>query len=130
MKRPTFEELVAAVERVCGFHHGRLIGAGRHAQLVTARGLLFSLAHRYAAMSWPEIAAAAGKRSHSGVLETAQRFRRRPRGQAYELELAAVQELFGLDELAATRVIERHEGGERRHPPLIPLTWKGGADGR
>jgi chromosomal replication initiator protein len=75
-KMVKFETIVDAVAGQMGLSIGQLMGRGRHRVLVLARALVIHLARQMTSMSYPEIAAAMGRRNHSTVITAAQRMER------------------------------------------------------
>ncbi len=68
-------EIVAAVCEITGVEREDLVGPGRHRRVVTARGLAAHLARELTTLSYPEIAQALGRSTHSTVHAAAGRFR-------------------------------------------------------
>ena len=68
-------EIVAAVCETTGVEREDLVGPGRHRKVVTARGLAAHLARELTTLSYPEIAKALGRSTHSTVHAAAGRFR-------------------------------------------------------
>ena len=68
-------EIIAAVCMETGLETTELLGAGRHRRVATARGLAALLARELTTCSFPEIAAALGRSSHSAVHAAATRYR-------------------------------------------------------
>lgn len=68
-------EIIAAVCATTGIEREDLVGHGRHRRSVIARGLATHLARELTTMSFPEIAQALGRSTHSTVHAAAARFR-------------------------------------------------------
>ncbi|MSR28216.1 MAG: AAA family ATPase [Phycisphaerales bacterium] len=68
-------EIMDAVCATTGVEREDLVGPGRHRRVVTARGLAAHLAREMTTHSFPEIAAALGRSTHSTVHAAAARFR-------------------------------------------------------
>lgn len=68
-------DIVAGVCEVTGVEQVDLVGSGRHRRVVTARGLVAHLARELTTLSFPEIATALGRSTHSTVHAAAARFR-------------------------------------------------------
>jgi len=68
-------EIIAAVCVETGLETSELLGAGRHRRVATARGLAALLARELTTCSFPEIAAALGRSSHSAVHAAATKYR-------------------------------------------------------
>lgn len=68
-------EILQAVCTTTGIDREDLVGAGRHRKVVTARGMAAHLARELTTLSFPEIASALGRSSHSTVHAAAARFR-------------------------------------------------------
>ncbi len=92
-------EIVQAVCTVMGIEREELLGGGRHRRLVSARGLASHLARSMTTLSYPEIARALGRSSHSTVHAAALRFASMAGGG----ELLATR----LDTLTVAEAIER-----------------------
>lgn len=92
-------EILQAVCTTTGVERDDLVGAGRHRRVVTARGLAAHLAREMTTLSFPEIASALGRSSHSTIHAAAARFR----------ELVARSELLATrnDHVTAADLIER-----------------------
>lgn len=74
----------ALVDAVCArlvVNRAQLLGSGRHRRVVAARGLVAYLARELTTMSYPEIAAALGRKHHSTVHTAAGRIARQLREQ-------------------------------------------------
>ncbi len=67
-------EIVQAVCTVLGVEREDLLGASRHRRIVCARGLTSHLAREMTTLSFPEIARALGRSSHSTIHAAATRF--------------------------------------------------------
>lgn len=68
-------EILHAVCTTTGVERDDLVGVGRHRRIVTARGLAAHLAREMTTLSFPEIAKALGRSSHSTVHAAASRYR-------------------------------------------------------
>ncbi len=68
-------EIVTAVCAETGLETSELLGAGRHRRVATARGLAALLARELTTCSFPEIATALGRSSHSAVHAASTKFR-------------------------------------------------------
>lgn len=68
-------EILQAVCATTGVEREDLVGPGRHRRVVTARGLAAHLAREMTTLSFPEIASALGRSSHSTIHAAAARFR-------------------------------------------------------
>ena len=68
-------EIIAAVCTETGLESSELLGAGRHRRVATARGLAALLARELTTCSFPEIAAALGRSSHSAVHAAVTKYR-------------------------------------------------------
>ncbi|MDA1261819.1 MAG: DnaA/Hda family protein [Planctomycetota bacterium] len=68
-------EILQAVCTTTGIEREDLVGIGRHRKVVTARGLAAHLAREMTTLSFPEIATALGRSSHSTIHAAAARFR-------------------------------------------------------
>lgn len=68
-------EIIAAVCAETGLESSELRGAGRHRRVATARGLAALLARELTTCSFPEIAAALGRSSHSAVHAAVTKYR-------------------------------------------------------
>ena len=75
-----FDNILAAVVDVTGVPREALLGRGRQKPLVLARSLLIHIARELTAMSYPELATAMGKRTHSTVITADQRMHAQLRG--------------------------------------------------
>jgi chromosomal replication initiator protein len=64
-----------AVCTTTGIEREDLVGGGRHRRVVTARGLAAHLAREMTTLSFPEIATALGRSSHSTIHAAAARYR-------------------------------------------------------
>ena len=73
---PRFDAILDAVIEVTGVTREAILGRGRQAQVVLARSLLIYITRALTAMSYPELAAAMGKRNHSTVITADQRMHR------------------------------------------------------
>ena len=71
-----FEDILAAVIGVTGVAREAILGRGRQQQVVLARSLLIHIARKLTSLSYPELAAAMGKRNHSTVITADQRMHR------------------------------------------------------
>ncbi len=67
-------EIIQAVCAVLGIEREDLLGVGRHRRVVCARGLASHLAREMTTLSFPEIARALGRSSHSTIHAAATRF--------------------------------------------------------
>ncbi len=67
-------EIVQAVCTIMGLERDELLGVGRHRRVVSARGLAAHLAREMTTLSFPEIARALGRSSHSTVHAATTRF--------------------------------------------------------
>ncbi|MSR68808.1 MAG: AAA family ATPase [Phycisphaerales bacterium] len=67
-------EIVQAVCAIMGVEREELLGAGRHRRVVCARGLAAHLAREMTTLSFPEIARALGRSSHSTIHAATARF--------------------------------------------------------
>ena len=68
-------EILQAVCTTTGVEREDLVGIGRHRRVVTARGLAAHLAREMTTLSFPEIATALGRSSHSTIHAAAARYR-------------------------------------------------------
>ncbi len=68
-------EILQAVCVTTGVERDDLVGIGRHRRVVTARGLAAHLAREMTTLSFPEIATALGRSSHSTIHAAAARYR-------------------------------------------------------
>lgn len=68
-------EILQAVCTTTGIEREDLVGIGRHRRVVTARGLAAHLAREMTTLSFPEIATALGRSSHSTIHAAAARYR-------------------------------------------------------
>lgn len=76
-RRPIRAELIVDVIcRELGIDRAEILGPGRHKRLVLARSLAAYLARELTTQSYPEIARALGRPSHSSVITACQRFTR------------------------------------------------------
>ncbi|MFW5682775.1 MAG: DnaA ATPase domain-containing protein, partial [Phycisphaeraceae bacterium] len=75
-----FDNILAAVIDVTGVPREALLGRGRQKPLVLARSLLIHITRELTAMSYPELATAMGKRTHSTVITADQRMHAQLRG--------------------------------------------------
>ena len=73
--RPTFDRILDGVSSLSGCDPTDICGSTRTPYLVEARSLVAYLCHRYAEMSFPQIAAAMGKPHHTTVLTGSHRTR-------------------------------------------------------
>lgn len=74
LRRPVrFQSIMNAVTRLHGLTAQQVLGRSRHRAVVVARSLLIHLARRLTSMSYPEIAAAMGRRNHSTIITAAKR---------------------------------------------------------
>ena len=71
-----FETIRDAVCQEMGVSAQSIAGANRHRTVVLARAAMITLVRDLTSMSYPEIAAAMGKRNHSTVITAAQRMQR------------------------------------------------------
>jgi chromosomal replication initiation ATPase DnaA len=71
--RPTFEEILQTVSAWSGVNQHWVLGSTRAPRVVQARALVCYLAHELGGMSYPEISAALGRRTHSTALTAAKR---------------------------------------------------------
>ena len=71
---PTLPEILTAACDVCALGLGQVLGKSRHPKLVEARRLYAFAARKHTHHSYPEIARAAGGRSHASVHDQCQRF--------------------------------------------------------
>ena len=76
-----FDNILAAVAEVTGVPREALLGRGRQKPIVLARSLLIHITRELTAMSYPELATAMGKRTHSTVITADQRMHAQLRGQ-------------------------------------------------
>ena len=77
LRKPVrFETILDTVTGQLGVGAGQILGRSRHRLVVLARSLVIYLARKLTAMSYPEIAAAMGRRNHSTVITSAQRMGR------------------------------------------------------
>ncbi len=67
------EHIIAHVGRVLGVEFDELSGDGRRARVVLARSIIARLARRLTRLSFPEIARAMGRPTHSTVIAQVQR---------------------------------------------------------
>jgi chromosomal replication initiation ATPase DnaA len=72
-----FDLIVREVCRYIGVQQWTVFDTGRHPRAVAARQLIVTLARRYTLMSYPEIARAMCRRSHSSFIDMAQDWKRR-----------------------------------------------------
>lgn len=68
-----FETILTTVCEVFGVPRGHVLGTARHRQVVMVRTLVCYLAREMTSMSYPEIAAALGRRTHSTVIAATRR---------------------------------------------------------
>lgn len=92
-------QVIQAVCTVTGVDHAALVGAGRHRRSVLGRGLVAHLARELTTLSYPEIAQALGRSTHSTVHAAAARF-----GQL--MESSEVCEVMG-ERISASDLCER-----------------------
>ncbi len=72
-KAVSFEELLGTVVTQLGVSRVQILGPGRHRHVVLARSLLIYLARQLTSMSYPEIASAMGRRTHSTMVNATRR---------------------------------------------------------
>jgi chromosomal replication initiator protein len=68
-----FEAIIGVVSEQLGVGRLQITGNGRNQHVVLARSIVIHLARQMTPMSYPEIAAAMGKKNHSTVITAAQR---------------------------------------------------------
>lgn len=73
-------DVLRAVLRVYGIAMSDFAARGRSNAVMLARAVYAAACREYTTASWPEIAAAAGQRSHSACLWAARRYARKARG--------------------------------------------------
>lgn len=73
-------DVLRVVCEVCGVSGSEFMGRGRSGPVMLARAVYAAACREYTTASWPEIAAAAGQRSHSACLWAARRYARKARG--------------------------------------------------
>lgn len=78
----TIEEITETVCQRLAIQRADLLGKGRHKRVVLARELVAHLSRRLTSLSFPEIAAAFGRRSHSTFVQAEHRLRRMIDGEA------------------------------------------------
>lgn len=71
-----FESILSIVSDQMGVPRAQIMASGRHTNAVLARSLCVHLARKMTPMSFPEIAAALGRKNHSTVITASQRIER------------------------------------------------------
>ena len=94
-----FATILATVGTELGVTRAQILGSGRHRHVVLARAMVIYLARQMTPLSYPEIAAAMGRPSHSTVITACQRLEKQI-AEAREVNLTHLGEQTTLDELA------------------------------
>ena len=68
-----FDTLLAVVVRELGIERADILGSSRHHKAVLGRSLVVHIARQLTTMSYPEIASAMGRRTHSTIITAAHR---------------------------------------------------------
>lgn len=93
-----FEAILAAAIKRMGVDRSQILGNGRHQHVVLARSVVVYLARQMTMMSYPEIAAAMGRRTHSTIITAAKRVEKQLASNP-TLVLPATMEQLSLVEL-------------------------------
>ena len=95
-----FDTILAVVTEQLGISRAQVLGGGRHRHVVLARSLVSYLTRELTAMSYPEIAAALGRKSHSTILSATHRIEDRLARQPHDvIKLPHTGEQVKLSEL-------------------------------
>ncbi len=100
-RRVRYEHVLQAVAEELHVTPAQITGAGRHRHVVLARSLVVHLTRQFTSMSFPEIAAAMGRKNHSTVITAAQRMKK---------QIESDQPVLlpnGLGETSAANLVER-----------------------
>ncbi len=93
-----FQAILDVVAEQLAISRETILSRGRHRHTVLARGLLVHLARKLTAMSYPEIAAAMGRKHHSSIVNAAQNIQKQLT-QGATLTLPVTLETLGLGDL-------------------------------
>lgn len=85
---PPLRHVFNAVREASDVTNEEMVGRGRHAQVVAAREAFALLAREFTRCSYPEIARALAKKSHSTIITAHRRFSRRSISAAEDPALA------------------------------------------
>lgn len=94
-----FDSILSVVALELGVARPLILGNGRHQHAVLARSLVIHLARQMTTMSYPEIAAAMGRRNHSTIITAAQRIEKQLL-ENLRVTMPATMEQLPLAELA------------------------------